>query len=115
MCTLNAWIANRKVGAFTDSPQADGSTRYAFEYEEVTSENIVSLTMVPVEGELRFESPTFPPPFEMVLPEGERRARIEESRKILRTDSFSLLSYVGANPVNRVRFLLPGETPQEDP
>ena len=111
MRTLNAWIANRRVGAFTESPQADGGTRYAFEYEEVTSENIVSLTMVPIEGELRFESPTFPPPFEMVLPEGERRVRIEESRKILRTDSFSLLSYVGGNPVNRVLFLAPGEEP----
>src|SRR5262245_18563992 len=72
MRTLHAWIDNRKVGAFTESPRADGSTLYAFEYEEVTSKNIVSLTMVPIEGELRFESPPFPPPFYMVLPEGER-------------------------------------------
>lgn len=111
MRALDAWIHDRRVGAFTESPQADGGTLYAFEYEEVTSENIVSLTMVPIEGELRFESPTFPPPFDMVLPEGERRVRIEAARKILRTDPFSLLSYVGGNPVNRVLFLPPGEVP----
>jgi serine/threonine-protein kinase HipA len=115
MRTLDAWIEDRRVGAFTESPQPDGSTLYAFEYEEVTSKNIVSLTMVPIEGELRFESPTFPPPFDMVLPEGERRVRIEEARKILRTDAFSLLSYVGSNPVNRVLFLPPGEVPGARP
>jgi serine/threonine-protein kinase HipA len=115
MRALDAWIENRRVGALTESPKSDGSTLYAFEYEEVTSKDIVSLTMVPIEGELRFESPTFPSPFEMVLPEGERRARIEEARKILRTDSFSLLSYVGGNPVNRVLFLPPGEAPHDPP
>jgi serine/threonine-protein kinase HipA len=115
MRTLNAWIENRRVGALTESPQANGSTLYAFGYEAVTSKHIVSLTMVPIESELRFESPTFPPPFEMVLPEGERRVRIEESRKIVRTDPFSLLSYVGGNPVNRVLFLAPGEVPRERP
>jgi len=115
MRTLDAWIENRQVGALTESPKADGSILYAFEYNEVTSKDIVSLTMVPIEGELRFESPTFPPPFDMVLPEGERRLRIEEARKILRADSFSLLSYVGANPVNRVLFLPPGETPGDPP
>ena len=115
MRALDAWIEDRRVGVFNEDPRADGSTHYAFEYVEMTSKDIVSLTMVPIDGELRFDSPTFPPPFDMILPEGERRTRIEEARKILRTDSFSLLSYVGANPVNRVRFLLPGEEPQDDP
>jgi serine/threonine-protein kinase HipA len=115
MRTLDAWIEDRRVGAFTESPRPDGGTLYAFEYEEITSKNIVSLTMVPIEGELRFESPTFPSPFDMVLPEGERRVRIEEARKILRTDAFSLLSYVGGNPVNRVLFLPPGEVPGKRP
>ncbi len=115
MRTLFAWIEDRRVGSFTEAPQPDGSTVYSFEYERLTSEDIVSLTMVPVEGELRFETRTFPAPFDMILPEGERRARIEAARKILRTDSFSLLSYVGWNPVNRVRFLPPGETPHDKP
>lgn len=115
MRELDAWIEDRKVGVFREDPRADGSTRFEFEYEEVTRKNIVSLTMVPIDGELRFQSPTFPPPFDMILPEGERRARIEEARKILRTDSFSLLSYVGANPVNRVRFLPSGEEPRDEP
>jgi len=115
MRALDAWIENRHVGVFNEDPQANGSTLYAFEYVELTGKDIVSLTMVPIDGELRFESPTFPPPFDMILPEGERRARIEEARKILRIDSFSLLSYVGANPVNRVRFLFPGETSPENP
>jgi serine/threonine-protein kinase HipA len=71
--------------------------------------------MVPVGTELRFESRVFPSPFDMILPEGERRARIEEARKILRTDSFSLLEFVGSNPVNRVRFLAQDETPSDNP
>lgn len=115
MRALDAWIGARRVGRFTELPQPDGSTLFVFEYDEPAEDQIVSLTMVPVEGESRFESRTFPPPFDMVLPEGERRERIEQARKILRTDSFSLLSYVGANPVNRVKFLPPGEEPTEDP
>ena len=92
MRTLNAWIENHRVGAITEWPRADGSTLYAFEYEEVTSKNIVSLTMVPIEGELRFESLTFPSSFDMVLPKGERRVRIEEARKIVRTDPLEVRS-----------------------
>jgi serine/threonine-protein kinase HipA len=103
------------VGSFAETPQLDGSNVYSFEYERVTSEDIVSLTMVPMDDELRFETRAFPAPFDMILPEGERRARIEEARKIIRTDSFSLLSYVGGNPVNRVRFLVPGEYPRDEP
>jgi serine/threonine-protein kinase HipA len=115
MRTLDAWIEDRRVGQLTETQQADGSALYAFQYAAVTAKDIVSLTMVPIEGELRFESRTFPPPFDMVLPEGERRTRIEEARKILPADSFSLLSYVGGNPVNRVRFLPPGQLPGDEP
>ena len=50
----------------------------------------------------------------MILPERDRRQRIEATRKIVRTDAFSLLSYVGANPVNRVRFLQPEATPEQE-
>lgn len=113
MRTLTAWIGNRAVGSFTESPQPDGSNVYAFEYERVTGEDIVSLTMVPIDGELRFETRSFLAPFDMILPEGERRARIEQARKLLPADSFSLLSYVGWNPVNRVQFLPPGEVPHD--
>lgn len=115
MRALDAWIEDRRVGQLTEAQQADGSALYAFQYAEVTVKDIVSLTMVPIEGELRFESRTFPPPFDMVLPEGERRTRIEEARKILPADSFSLLSYVGGSPVNRVRFLPPGQLPGDEP
>lgn len=111
MRALNAWIADKQIGEFTESPQPDGTSLYTFEYRELTEKDIVSLTMVPAAGELRFDSRVFPSPFDMILPEGERRSRIEEARKIVRADSFSLLAYVGANPVNRVRFLPPGETP----
>lgn len=115
MRSLNAWIADRHIGTFSESPQADGTFNYAFEYVEPTDRGIVSLTMVPMDGERRFESRVFPSPFDMILPEGARRARIEEARKIQRTDSFSLLAFVGANPVNRVRFLAEAETPSENP
>lgn len=115
MRALIAWIEGRRVGTFTESPRPDGSIHYAFDYESVTSKDIVSLTMVPTEAQRRFELPVFPPPFDMVLPEGERRTQIEGVRKILRTDSFSLLGYVGGNPVNRVQFLAPDQTPGELP
>lgn len=114
MRTLAAWIEDRRVGSFIEDTQPDGGTLYAFEYDSVTSKDIVSLTLVPAEGELRFEARSFPAPFDMILPEGERRAKIEASRKILRTDSFSLLSYVGWNPVNRVRFLPSDEIPSDE-
>ena len=108
MPTLTAWVDGRRVGEFTEQHQAEGSL-FTFEYTpEATSRDLVSLTLVPHPSVRRFEMRTFPPPFDMILPEGERRARIEAARKILRTDPFSLLSYVGANPVNRVRFLPPG-------
>lgn len=115
MRTLTAWIEDRRIGEFTETAQTDGSTLFAFEYETPTDQDIVSLTMTPLADSLRFEMRSFPPPFDMILPEGERRLRIEEARKILRTDSFSLLSYVGANPVNRVRFLSSGEHPRDAP
>lgn len=115
MRTLNVWIADRHIGSFSENPQADGTIEYAFEYRDPEETDIVSLTMVPIGGERRFESRVFPSPFDMILPEGERRARIEEARKILRTDAFSLLAFVGANPVNRVRFLAEGEMPSDNP
>src|SRR5688572_8743109 len=101
MPTLNAWIGNRRVGEFSEQHHPEGSL-FAFQYaDDVTERDLVSLTMLAAPGGGRFEMRSFPPPFDMILPEGERRVRIEEARKILRTDPFSLLSYVGANPVNR--------------
>lgn len=109
MPELWVWIGAKRVGTFSVERTAAGD-QYRFEYTpEAAAGDLVSLTMVPgVHGRV-FEFRTFPAPFDMILPEGERRARIEESRKILRTDAFSLLGYVGVNPVNRVRFLPPGE------
>jgi serine/threonine-protein kinase HipA len=111
---LIAWVDGRRVGRFTQQHVATGS-RFIFEYsEDATSPDLVSLTMVPLPHSRRFETSTLPPAFEMILPEGERRQRIEAARKIVRTDDFSLLSYVGANPVNRVRFLRPDADPNEE-
>ena len=105
MPELIAWVDDRRVGRFTQQHIAAGS-RFIFEYDpDATFQDLVSLTMVPLPHSRRFEVSSFPPAFEMILPEGERRQRIEAARKIVRTDDFSLLSYVGANPVNRVRFL----------
>lgn len=112
MRRLVAWVDNRRAGELTEQHLPDGSL-FTFEYRpEATSQDLVSLTMVPSASERRFETRVFPPPFEMILPEGERRTRIEAARKLVRSDNFSLLSYVGANPVNRVRFLTPGAAPQ---
>jgi serine/threonine-protein kinase HipA len=105
---LIAWVDGQEVGRFSEQHVSDGSL-FTFEYVEGASvEDLVSLTMIPLPHQRRFDSRSFPPAFEMILPEGERRQRIEAARKIVRTDDFSLLSYVGANPVNRVRFLQPG-------
>ena len=107
MAELIAWVDGREVGRFAEQHVADGSL-FSFEYVDgATAEDLVSLTMVPLPQQRRFDSRSFPPAFDMILPEGERRQRIEAARKIVRTDDFSLLSYVGANPVNRVRFLQP--------
>jgi HipA N-terminal domain len=47
--------------------------------------------MIPLPQQRRFESRQFPPAFDMILPEGQRRQRIETARKIVRTDDFALL------------------------
>jgi serine/threonine-protein kinase HipA len=105
---LIAWVDGQEVGRFSEQHVSDGSS-FTFEYVEgATVVDLVSLTMIPLPHQRRFDSRSFPPAFDMILPEGERRQRIEAARKIVRTDDFSLLSYVGANPVNRVRFLQPG-------
>lgn len=109
MLELWVWIGAKRVGTFSFERAAAGD-EYRFEYvADATPGDLVSLTMVPGLHGRTFDFRSFPAPFDMILPEGERRARIEEARKILRTDAFSLLGYVGANPVNRVRFLPPGE------
>ncbi len=114
MPELVAWVDGREVGRFSEHHVAEGSL-FTFEYvEEASAEDLVSLTMIPLPHQRRFDSRVFPPAFDMILPEGERRLRIEEARKIVRTDAFSLLSYVGANPVNRVRFLQPGAAPDQE-
>jgi serine/threonine-protein kinase HipA len=111
---LLAWVDGQEVGRFSEHHAADGSL-FTFEYAEgATSEDLVSLTLIPLPHQRRFDSRSFPPAFDMILPEGERRLRIEAARKIMRTDAFSLLAYVGANPVNRVRFLQPGTAPDQE-
>ncbi len=109
MRSLDAWIGERKVGTFVEEARADGGNDYAFHYEtDVGPEHLVSLTMTPTAVKRSFGMGTFPPPFDMILPEGNRRLRIEQARKFARADSFSMLSYVGSNAVNRVRFIPPG-------
>jgi serine/threonine-protein kinase HipA len=111
---LVAWVDGQEVGRFSEHHVPDGSL-FTFEYAETASaQDLVSLTMIPLPQQRRFDSRVFPPAFDMILPEGERRLRIEAARKIVRTDAFSLLSYVGANPVNRVRFLQPGASPDHE-
>jgi serine/threonine-protein kinase HipA len=111
---LAAWVDGQEVGRFSEHHVADGSS-FTFEYlEGASAQDLVSLTMIPLPHRRRFDSRGFPPAFDMILPEGERRMRIEAARKIIRTDAFSLLSYVGANPVNRVRFLQPGAAPDQE-
>ena len=111
MADLVAWVNGREVGRFSQEHLADGS-RFRFDYlDDVDAGHLVSLTMIPLPQKRRFESRQFPPAFEMILPEGQRRQRIEAARKIVRTDDFDLLTYVGGNPVNRVRFLQPGADP----
>jgi HipA-like protein len=104
---LVAWVNEREVGHFTEEHRPDGS-QFSFEYlDEADAEHLVSLTMIPLPDRRRFDLRQFPPAFDMILPEGQRRQRIEAARKIVRTDDFALLGYVGRNPVNRVRFLQP--------
>jgi serine/threonine-protein kinase HipA len=111
---LVAWVNEREVGHFTEEHRPDGS-QFSFEYlDEADAEHLVSLTMIPLPDRRRFDLRQFPPAFDMILPEGQRRQRIEAARKIVRTDDFALLGYVGGNPVNRVRFLQPDADPAQD-
>ncbi len=111
MANLSTWIGSNRVGEFREEHQSEGSL-FTFEYAGgATSADIVSLTMIPTRDSRQFSMRSFPPPFDMILPEGERRSRIESARKIVPSDPFSLLSYIGVNPVNRVRFLAPSVSP----
>jgi serine/threonine-protein kinase HipA len=110
---LVAWVNASEVGRFTERHRSDGS-HFSFDYlDGADAGHLVSLTMIPLAERRRFESRQFPPAFDMILPEGQRRQRIEAARKIVRTDDFALLTYVGGNPINRVRFLLPGADPHQ--
>lgn len=114
MAELIAWVDGRQVGRLSEEHLADGSA-FRFEYTgDTRATDLVSLTMIPLPSRRQFNSRNFPPAFDMILPEGQRRQRIEAARKIMRTDDFALLSYVGVNPVNRVRFLPPGQKPHHD-
>lgn len=114
MPELAVWVDGREVGQLSEQYLTDGSL-FRFQYaERASATDLVSLTMIPLPHKRQFDSRNFPPAFDMILPEGQRRQRIEAARKIVRTDDFSLLSYVGANPVNRVRFLQPGAPLQQD-
>ena len=113
MPELVAWVNASEVGRFTERHRSDGS-HFSFDYlDDADAGHLVSLTMIPLAERRRFESRQFPPAFDMILPEGQRRQRIEAARKIVRTDDFALLTYVGGNPINRVRFLLPGADPRQ--
>jgi serine/threonine-protein kinase HipA len=114
MAELVAWVNGREVGHFTQEHRADGSL-FSFEYlDDADADHLVSLTMIPLPDRRCFDLRQFPPAFDMILPEGQRRQRIEAARKIVRTDDFALLGYVGGNPVNRVRFLPPEADPGQD-
>ena len=83
MAELVAWVDGQEVGRFSEQHVPDGSS-FTFEYAEgASAEDLVSLTMIPLPHQRRFDSRVFPPAFDMILPEGERRLRIEAARKIL--------------------------------
>lgn len=104
---LTVYVNATPVGQFSAELQSDGHTTYRFIYHDKTSVNdLVSLTMPVENSEYPFN--IFPPAFDMILPEGERRTRIQAFRKIVDTDPFSLLFFVGGNAINRVRFISKG-------
>ena len=71
MPQLVAWVDGREVGRFSEEHVAAGSL-FAFEYAaQATAGDLVSLTMIPLPHQRRFESRVFPPAFDMILPEGE--------------------------------------------
>ena len=101
---LQVYVNDTPVGRFSTELQRDGNTSYTFEYlEEISEDNLVSLRMPVTNSPYQFN--TFPPAFDMILPEGERKIRIQAFKKIMDTDPFSLLAFVGNNAVNRVRFI----------
>jgi len=93
-----------KVGVLEEiSPDPLGSNpnpRIQFEYlSGVEPTDRISLLM-PV-SEKRFIYHEIPPVFDMILPEGKRRASIDQVAKITRIDDMGLLSFVGYNTIGR--------------
>jgi len=93
-----------KVGVLEEiCPDPLGSNpnpRIQFEYlEGVEPADRISLLM-PV-SEKRFIYHEIPPVFDMILPEGKRRASIDQVAKLTRIDDMGLLSFVGYNTIGR--------------
>ena len=94
MAELVAWVDGQEVGRFSERHVPDGSL-FTFEYVEgASAADLVSLTMIPLPHQLRFDSRAFPPAFDMILPEGERRLRIEGYQVTLRRTPEELEGFV---------------------
>ena len=101
---LNVFVNKRKIGTLEEiSPDPLGNNpnpRILFEYiDDADPSDRISLLM-PVSNK-RFIYHEIPPIFDMILPEGKRRASISQLAKITRIDDMGLLSLVGYNTIGR--------------
>lgn len=82
--TVEVWLYDRAAGELSETP--DG---YVFRYYEDYPGPAISLSM-PLRGR-QFHSPTLPPFFKGLAPEGWLRKRYSELQKIDDKDLFGLL------------------------
>lgn len=101
---VNVFVAGKKAGAISRSDLEDDL--FLFSYDSGCRENeVVSLTM-PVVSDQYDSMNTIHPIFEMNLPEGLLRKRLELmfSKVMKNFDSLSLLEIVGKSQIGRLRY-----------
>ncbi|WP_305910578.1 type II toxin-antitoxin system HipA family toxin (plasmid) [Methylomarinum sp. Ch1-1] len=103
---LNVFVNNKKIGLLKEIEPDPGSKnpipRIQFEYLENVDINEQISLLMPV-SQKQYIYHELPPVFDMILPEGQRRASILQMAKITRVDDMGLLSLVGHNTIGRVQ------------
>ena len=108
--TLDVYVSEIRVGVLTSNPEG----LYIFTYlPETSPENLVSLTM-PVRAEsYKWERGGLHPFFQMNLPEGAKKALLQERLgSLTAVTDFGLLALTGQRTIGRVRCIPQGQTLQ---
>lgn len=112
LTALDVYVSGTRVGVLTTTPEG----LYVFTYlPETPSEKLVSLTM-PVRAEsYKWNRGGLHPFFQMNLPEGTKKALLQEKLgSLTAVTDFGLLALTGQRTIGRVRCVPQGQTLQID-